>query len=41
MILRLLACSRMLADQPTVRLTAKVGVNIDRGMPQASITTPA
>lgn len=41
MILRSSACSRMLAHQPTIRLTAKVGVNICRGTPQLSMTTPA
>ena len=29
------------AHQPTVRLTANVGVNIVRGRPAVSITTPA
>jgi len=31
----------MFAHHPTTLLTAKVGVNIDRGIPQLSITTPA
>jgi hypothetical protein len=35
------ACSTMWAHQPTDRLTAKVGVNIVRGSPAVSITTPA
>lgn len=35
------ACSRMLALQPTARAAAKVGVNISRGRPQSSMTTPA
>ena len=35
------ACSSTLATQPTTRLTANVGVNMSRGMPQISITTPA
>ena len=41
MILGSVACSRMLADQPITRLTANVGVNIARGTPHSSITTPA
>ena len=35
------ACSTMCAHHPIVRLTAKVGVNIDRGKPADSMTTPA
>ena len=35
------ACSTTWLVQPIVRLTANVGVNIDRGRPAVSITTPA
>ena len=35
------ACSSMLAHHPMTRLDANVGVNISRGSPQGSITTPA
>ena len=35
------ACSTACVVQPTVRLTANVGVNSARGMPADAITTPA
>ena len=35
------ACSRMCAVHPITRLEANVGVNISRGTPHVSITTPA
>ena len=35
------ACSTAWVTQPIVRLTANVGVNIERGSPAAAITTPA
>src|SRR6185312_17141217 len=41
MIRRSVDCSRTFAAQPTTRLTANVGVNMSRGIPQSSITTPA
>lgn len=41
MIFESSACSSTLAHQPMTRLTANVGVNISRGSPQSSITTPA
>lgn len=34
-------CSKMCAAQPITRLHAKVGVNMPRGTPHVSITTPA
>lgn len=41
MIFESAACSRMLALQPTTLPAAKVGVNISRGRPHSSMTTPA
>ncbi len=41
MIFESAACSRTLALQPTTRPAAKVGVNISRGRPHSSMTTPA
>ncbi len=35
------ACSTTFALHPTTRAAAKVGVNISRGSPQSSITSPA
>ena len=35
------ACSSTLAHQPITRLEANVGVNMSRGMPDSSMTTPA
>lgn len=41
MIFESAACSRMFALQPITRAAQKVGVNISRGSPHSSMTTPA
>lgn len=41
MIFESSACSRMFALHPTTRPAANVGVNISRGRPHSSMTTPA